>query len=366
MSLSDSKKWLGAALIFTALVAVFDFSVLGVYQKQYGDTRSYVDMIRFYSGKGAPQDPAALLSMQARLLKPVYGYAGAALSPWLTPENTILILNLFFYFGVVILLFFLFRELSFTDGYAVMGTLWFVTAYPVLKYCFALLTDLGGYFFAVLTILMFIRAVKKQRLWVFLLAGLLSGLGFATKETGGMGMLFGALYLFTSAKSFGWKKTLSYFLASAVPFGIVAILTQYQASLFSGYDFLNWLSSNEQTYRRDPIMFIGTMLSAFNLLWLPFFYGLINWKNWGNKKAVICLIPPGLTVLAWPIFISRILFFQFIFLFPIALSGFKSAVDGLKIKSRTAKLFIGLLPCAVNLLLFLLSGSGSLFKALKM
>ncbi|MDD5438202.1 MAG: glycosyltransferase family 39 protein [Patescibacteria group bacterium] len=364
MTLSNSKKWLGAVLLFAALVAVFDFSVLGVYQKQYGDTRSYVDMIRFYSGKGAPQDPAALLSMQARLLKPVYGYAGAAISPWLSPENSILILNLIFYFGIVALLFLLFRELSFTDGYAALGTLWFITAYPVLKYCFALLTDLGGYFFAVLTILMFIRAVKKQRLWIFLLAGLLSGLGFATKETGGMGMLFGALYLLANYKQIGLKKTLIYFLVSFVPFAAIGILAQYQASIISGYSFLNWLGSNEQTYKRNLISFLGTMLSAFNLLWVFFVYGLFHWKRWQNRKAFLCLIPPGLTVLAWPVFISRILFFQFIFIFPIALSGFQSAIEKLGIKNRVTKLALGAVPCAINLILFYLAGSGSLFKTL--
>lgn len=361
------KAWLTLALIFAACVALFDFSVLGLYQTNQGDTVSYVATAQYFHDHVMPIDPTLNLYVRARMLKPIYGVLSALVMPALSPEQSMLILNTLFYLGCVFLLFQLLNKyLGFKPWQAFIGTVWFCCSYPMLKYGFALMTDIGGYFFSLFAIFLALKSDKTQKPIFLFWAGLISAIGFATKETGGMGMLFIFFYWLLRIKQLGLKRIIRDWLIVGLPFLVFSLAIQLAVMSISGYSYANWVGSNEQTLGkqyRTLKYFVGTQGAAFHLLWILFLIGLIKIKKSTNPKALLSLIPVGLPVLAWPIFITRILFFQFIYVIPLALHGLIEIFPDAP--SLNLKIKVGLLsalPCLVSLALFLVARQGSIFK----
>lgn len=357
------------ALAFAACVAIFDYSILGFFQKAQGDTLSYTATAQYFYDHQMPTDPILNHYVRARLLKPTYGVIGALLMPIMNAEQSMLLLNILFYFGCAYLLFrILSTFLGFKPWQAFVGVAWFACSYPMLKYGFALMTDIGGYFFALLTIFLAFLADNRQKPFYLLLAGLAAAIGFAIKETGGLGMLFIFFYWLFRVRQIGVKKLIQYWATAGIPFVAISAAIQLTVMGISGYSYTDWIGSNEQALGqqfRTLKYFIGTQGAAFHLLWVFFLIGLIKIKKSSKPKALLAMIPVGLPVLAWPIFITRILFFQFIFVIPMALHGFCEAIEDIKkpVLKKTLAVILPALPCLISLALFLIARQGSLFKA---
>ncbi len=363
-----NKTWLYLALSFGALIAIFDYSILGLFQTAQGDTLSYTVTTRYFYDHKMPTDPTLNHYVRARLLKPIYGAIGALLMPILTPEQSMLAMNIFFYFGCAYLLFkILSGFLGFKPWQAFIGTVWFACSYPMLKYGFALMTDIGGYFFALLTVYLAILADTKQKANYLFWAGLAAAVGFAVKETGGLGMLFIFFYWLLKVKQIGFRNMIRDWLIAGLPFLVISLGIQLAVMGVSGYSYAEWIGSAEGTLGaqfRSLKYFIGTQGAAFHLLWIFFLVGIIRLKKSADPKAMLSLIAVGLPVLAWPIFITRILFFQFVYVIPFALHGFCQIIENIKKPSlqKAAIWTMAALPCLLSLTLFLAARQGSLFK----
>ena len=360
----STARWcLGLALIFAALVAVFDFSVAGLYQRD-GDTTSYVNMINFFAGRPLAQADIPY----HRLIKPMYGLIGAAASPFVSPENTILILNLIFYFGIVTILFFLLkRHLKFAPWMATLGTAWFACSYPMLKTGFMLITDLSGWFFTLLTVLIALEAENKNRDSLLFIAGLSSAVGLIGKETGSMGMLFVFFFYLLQVRKAGWARTVKRWFFAGLPFVLITAAVQYGIFAAWHYSYYDWMfrtadiTSNQL---RLPIYFIGTQIAAFHVLWIYFFLGLLQIRKQQGWKVLISLVPVGLSTYIWIIYLVRILFFQFVFIIPFSLLGWET-ISNRMIKHKFSKMLLSaILPQALSIALFLFFGQNNAFKLL--
>lgn len=365
----SAKAWLLIALAFAACVAIFDYSFLGLFQKAQGDTLSYTVTAQYFYDRQMPTDPVLNHYVRARLLKPTYGVIGALLMPVMNAEQSMLLLNIFFYFGCAFLLFKILSSLlDFKPWQAFIGVAWFACSYPMLKYGFALMTDIGGYFFALLSIFFALLSDKRQKAAYLFWAGVASAIGFAVKETGGLGMLFIFFYWLLRIKEMGVKKLIRDWAYVGLPFLSISLAIQLAVTGISGYSYADWVGSAEEALGeqfRTVRYFVGTQGAAFHLLWIFFLVGLIKIKKFSDPKALLALIPAGLPVLAWPIFITRILFFQFIFVIPLALHGFCQIIESIKKPALKKALVIILptLPCLISLALFLIARQGSLFKS---
>lgn len=364
----NARTWLGMAFCFAALVALFDFSLLGYFQTDQGDTLSYTVTARYFYDKQMPADPVLKHYVQARLLKPTYGAIGALLMPVMPPEQSMFLLNILFYSGCVYFLFRLLASyLNFKPWQAFIGVAWFACSYPMLKYGFALLTDIGGYFFALFAIYLALMADKKNKPSLLFWAGAVSAIGFATKETGGLGMLFIFFYWLLRIRQLGFKQVIKSWLAAGLPFLALSLTIQYSVIRMSGYTYADWIGGSEDIYGqkyRTLKYFVGTQSASFHLLWIFFLYGLYKIKKIANPSLLLSLIPVSLPVLVWPLFITRILFFQFIYVIPFALHGFGELIQSIQKPAlkKTVTWGLAALPCLISLGLFLAARQGSLFK----
>ncbi len=360
--------WLTLSILFASTIMLFDFSVLGLYQDK-NDTRGYMDLITYFDEGTMPTQSSELLMFKIRLLKPLYGFFGSILTPIFEPYSAMLFINLLFYFGTIFLLFnLLTKYLKFSEIMAFLGVAWFTCSYPMLKYGFSLMTDISGYFFIILTVYLAIKGFTENKYSYLFAAGIAAGIGVTAKESGAFGLLFILTYSLFEIKKVTLITTIKRLFVVGVPFIFIFGLTNYIVYTLINYSYIDFLTLAENEYAttfRTWKFFIGTQVATFNILWIPFFYGLLKMFNTSEKKILLPLIVAGLPSLLWSVYIVRGLFVQYIFIIPIALFGithfFAKNKLGLWIPKplKTALVF---LPCLISIGLFLVSRDSSIWK----
>ena len=360
-------------LLLTLLIGVCTLGIIfsrnGVIDTRM-DTQIYVGQINFYEGKLTEDTQSRL-----RSFKPFYGVIGASLSDVMTAEQAIATINIVFYFGLLICSFYFLRELGFKDKFAMIGSAWIGTGYPVLKYGLALLTDISGWFFALATITIFLMGLRKQNSYFLILASLVGFLGSLCKETGVLGLAFAGVYLvllFIFTKKGVHIKNL---VKVILPFLLLEAIFLY--ILFQkngGTSFLDWFLFNKQTVPTEYhsfYYFFFTELSTFSLLWLYALYTgyvvVFTKKITATKHNYILgssLLIATLPVLVWPMFLSRVLYIGYLSIIPCALAGLAvwSFYNHTKVKTFY---ILSVLPVVASVSLFILAGGGSLFDMLK-
>jgi hypothetical protein len=247
-----------------------------------------------------------------------------------------------------------------------MGAIWIITGYPMLKYGLALGTDIAGWFFSVLTILSVLIGARLDKVKYFILASLIGFLGALTKESGVLGLVFGGVYILAHIGVWDYRKIVNFLAGLVLPFFALEAFFLFIMAKFGFPTFFDWYSLNLSSYAKEYyklFYFIGVEASSFNIILvfclLGVFYA-IKKKEFLNREWLARftgLFIASLPVLMWPIFISRILYIQFLFLIPLALFG----VANIKILNR----YLFVLPPLFNIFLFLISGNNSLFEIFK-
>lgn len=367
------KKIIISLIAIDIIILSIIFSVSGVYNDKV-DTGIYVSQInQFKQGSFSLENSKAAL----RFFKPFYGVVGSWFVLLLSPYAFILFINIFFLSALTILSFFLFKEIIADDRLAFWGAIWAASGYPMLKYGLALGTDISGWFFAVATVLAVLIGARQSKMRYFILASLLGFLGALTKESGILGLVFGGAYVLAHIGVWNFKKIVKTMARLSIPFLALEGLFLFLMSKTGLPTFFDWYALNLSSYAREYyklFYFIGTELSSFHII---LFFGLLGIYHAIKRKDVLNrewlaiffgLFAASLPVLAWPIFISRILYIQFLFFIPLALygiyhfsfSGADKKILGLKLSD-----YMLLAPVIISVTLFFLSGTGSLFEVLK-
>ena len=364
MTLSTKK-----ALILLGLCAFFVlvliFSVSGFYNTNV-EGSEYVIQIEHFSGI-SDRDYG---TTAWRGSKPLYPTLAIPLALVFGAANALLILNILFFVGMAYCFFRLLLRLSFNTRFALIGSVWLITGYPLLKYCLSLGTDIGGLFFAVAAALLGVIGMQDNKLKFLLGSSALGFLGFISKETGILGLGFAGFYLLAhyNTSLFSWKK----FFALAVPFAVLEVIFSIILTFKHIPNFFTWFFANQkgsaiadQTFRQ----FIFTEAASLHILFvfaaLGFIFAFLSRDivraSW--LRMYIPLLLASAPVLAWPFFITRVLYIQFLFFIPISLYAL------LKIEEITPRSFskpvsfiLKVLPVAVSIILFLLANSRSLFE----
>lgn len=370
--MSKNGRLIGLLLAIDVAVLVCVFSVSGFFNDKV-DTVVYVDQIRLFSGT-----PATVINdsgLAARNSKPLYGIVGAVLVHIMSPYEALLVLNLLFFFGLSIISFFLFQELGFAPGSAWWGSIWVVTGYPMLKYGLALGTDISGWFFAAATALAALLAIRSSRMRLMAAAGCIGFIGSLAKETGVLGLVFAGVSIIMHLGAWPLRTLVRWLLALSLPFlafeaAFLAILHAYEIP-----NFVGWYASNHETFAGNYYhlnYFLGVEASAFSVLAVFAALGIFFAAQNGDimKRAWLGLYVPllaaSLPVLLWPIFISRIIYIQFLVVVPLALYGLEKVSGVFSLfKKRYVPIFLAMLPLLMSFALFLLSGTGSLFTVFK-
>jgi hypothetical protein len=155
----------------------------------------------------------------------------------------------------------------------------------VLGFCghathFVILAALGG-------ILLLLKAIEKDRKFLFFCSGLLLGVGYVMKQPGAIFVLFGALYFLRTRYHQGikWRALAEplgfYSLAAALPFLITCLLL-WRAGVFSTFWF--WTVSYASQYASNNGLMLGSSYFYFIFsrilmsslgLWLIAGFGII-------------------------------------------------------------------------------------------
>ena len=351
------------AVLSMALV----FSVNGIYDTRI-DGPAYAGQISsFASGAAFSADPAVMI----RLFKPLYAIIGGSLLHSTHPYAVIFGLNIIFYLLLAISARALLSLLGFSKQMSLAGTLWIITAYPLLKYGLALGTDISGWFFATATLAVGLYALKKDSLFILCLASFLGFLGATAKETGPLGLIALCVLIAWRFRRKGFKAIAVRCLAAGLP---ALILYAVLIAVIAGQapSFLDWFSQNKATYGAQYhtlFKWAAIEASAFGLLWIAAARGLISRiraRACENADFLVIAFCATLPVLAWPLFISRIMFIQFLWVIPLALYGLSSfqsyAAAHMPNRAKALTACMIAAPIVFNALLFLAGARGSLFS----
>lgn len=355
--------------VVAGLALLLIFAVNGVYDTRI-DAEIYLGQIKAFStGSMFDSDPGVLL----RLTKPFYGFVGSLLVNIVSPHQAILLINIGFLIVLVASFFWLLLLLEFNSRYATIGAVWLAFSYPLLKYGLALGTDISGWALATSSAAFALSAVKTGKDYRFVIASLIAALGLLSKETGVMGLLFGLCAIFLFVNEWGWKKTIKRFSLLVLP--CFMLVSGFMFVIFGkAPHFLDWYSVNNDTYKVGYYTLKNMLLvegSTFNLVWLLVIFAIFRsrklWfkgifypiKFWMYMLIFLVVTAP---VLLWPIFISRILFIQFLWVLPVALWGLME-IQKITYNRGKKKLFwlVAASPVVFSILLFVLSRGGSLY-----
>ena len=356
-------------IFVAAFVAYASFYVIGPFNNI--DSFIYVAQVEQFENGELTAEP---LDVAWRAFKPLYGVVGALLGPALDPWEAMQIFNLILLFGLPFVSFGFLKELGFSREESVWGSVWIVTGYPVLKYGLAVSTDLGGWFFAVATAYLVLLGLKRNSIRTLFFASLVGFIGGTAKEPGVFGLVFGGLYILFTSGTRTLKKTLQYIAALALPAFVLEVLL-FAILIYAGLPtFLDWYGLVvaddfvEEHFRL--FRFIGVFGSTFSVLLPLAFFGLIHVirRRTGTSSAFAktgALILASLPILFWTVFISRILYIQFLAFVPLALWGVVELSHYVpETKQRAAKSMLYILPILTAVILFLIAGDRSLFEVL--
>lgn len=354
-------------VIVAFAIILADVSVFGI---AHIDTASYTDqIIALRHGVLSSPDQWA----EYRAFKPLYAVVGVAL-PFLSPDTILLGVNALFLMGLGIAMYFFLLELGFLYAEALLGSVWVLTGYPALAFGFALGTDISGWFFELITMLVILIAVRTDSARMLVFASLLGFLGAASKETGVVGLFFGGVYVLLRLPWQGLAKTARQIALLSIPFLVLEGALLSAVHLSGLFTFFGWLGLNESLYHSVHTLkfFIGSEVTTFNILLVLLVLGIyalarervqLDRERW---LQLIALIIAALPIIAWPFFTDRILYSEFFAVIPLALYGARYLDSKTGSASGKRLLLYGLyaVPLLISVPLVLIGGHDGLYALL--
>lgn len=366
-----SKRIATLLLIADVLVLGLIFSVSGLYNANV-DTSDYVAQIEHFMHR----DQSASDQIRFREFKPLYGFLGSFIAPYIGTYNTILFFNVLFFFGLSLSFFIFLRLLEFGEISSLVGTLWLITGYPLLKYGLSLGTDISGWFFASLTAMLGLYAFKRGSYSLLVFTSTLSFVGLLAKEPGVLGLGFLGLFLLFQAGDIPWRLLFYRLIALGGPFILLYGIQHFYLSATGVSSFWDWYFALKPKFEDTQTLsyFVGVEVASFHLLLLlsltgvifALYSGDIFKRLWVSKYGA--LFGASLPELLWPIYISRILYIQFLFFIPLALYGLDKILSGYKREEnrKIMALIFSALPIVLSVSLFLVARNRSLFDVLSL
>jgi 4-amino-4-deoxy-L-arabinose transferase-like glycosyltransferase len=305
-------------LLLSLIIALLNAALILIFfapRFDYTDTPQYISTIRNLAGDETAQ------VYPFRILKPMPILIGAALAPFVGAENTLVFQNIFFYFFSVVLIYFLINFLYHNPRQAFYGAVLYSTAYPMLAYGLASLTDLSGWFFFLLAALLSLIFLKKPSLKTAIFAGLVAGMGMLFKENVAAAPIFFASLVFIAGR-FPLKEKLKYILVFGLAFILFPVANSiilYKIFSYSHLDTFRTVGVGGSGARGNLYMYtlpriLIEMGRVFLLGWVFIFLGA--YKEFSQKgkeriRILLSFIPPSLSPFLWIAPHNRMLFIAF-------------------------------------------------------
>lgn len=293
-----NNRFLSLALGFAALNALAIFVFFG-FQK-YGDSPDYVRLIHWFLGEGSVFEVE-------RMLRPLGPFLALPLE-FLGDAAGLIAQNILFYFLSAVLVFKIVDLIFQNKKQALFAVLFFVTATPVIESGLAYLTDMGAWFFYLLSIFLTLLYLKNKDEKLVLLNGFLSGIGVLMKENGGLGVFFFGLMILFS-RDFGIKEKIFKILKFGFVFAVPVIALQVFAYRSFHYTSLDWYLRNPSGSPGEGLFlvslrYLGQLFRILGIVWLPLLFGVwreLREKNWLRSRIYLALVPASFSFLLWSV-----------------------------------------------------------------
>ncbi len=321
-----NNKYLALALLFTILSMAAIFLFFG-FQK-YDDSPGYIYLIYWLQGKEAGVDIAfnwIILGPMESLFAIPFQFLGEGAG--------IIVQNLLFYFFAAFLIFRIIQLIFNNKEQALWGTILFVAALPMLQFGLSYMTDMGAWFFYILSVFLTLLYLKNRDEKLIIINGLLSSFGTLIKTNGGLGIVFFILMILFS-REFILKEKFLKMLKFGIPFLLPILAYQISLSVFfhtnvvkeylgfdsffltQGVEEIKAFPGSVYAHLSKPVViayaYAGEFLKSFGIIGLLF--ALIGlWREWLQKskervKIYLALLPASFAFLIFPPADSRLAF----------------------------------------------------------
>jgi hypothetical protein len=309
--MNNFRKYLLISLVFASLNAAL-LLIFFIPRIHHADTREYVATIQYIAGS-----PEGEL-FPHRILKPLPLMIGSLFTPIMSPQNALIFQNLIFYFLSAWLIFVLIFRLYKNEKQAFYGTILYVTAYPMLAYGLAALTDISGWFFYLLSAIIALNIFNKPQLKTAFWAGFAAGAGMLFKENTAAAPIFFASLLFI-AVNLPFKEKLKYILIYGTAFIFPVLISGIVIYRIYSYSYLDWYKaiwehSTTGLYAYSPFRILIEGGRVLLIGWIFVLIGALKeffLKNIERIKVLISFIPPSLSFFLWAFPHNRIIYIAF-------------------------------------------------------
>lgn len=301
-----SKHW--KAILIILIIALFNVVIRVNFfpLTSTSDSYSYVETGKLLIGQNGEV-------FANRILKPL-APLGIGLLSYLTGgdwEKALLIEAIIFYLLMAVAAYLFFESFLTDSRKAILASLLYISAYPMLKYGLNLFTETGSQFFVLLGFagaIYFYRNPTKLNIYI---TSFIVAIGLLWKEYSAVAGAFLLIVLYFHPLLDKKDK-----LKNIARFALVMILTQGICQLiiyyFYHYTYFDWYVTggipDESQY--NPY-YIGKSLFALLLpAWILFPFGLARFKQFSleQKYWLKCLILPSFMFLGWGFVSSRLYF----------------------------------------------------------
>lgn len=231
------------------------------------------------------------------------------------------VINIIFYFLIIYFFYKIVLEIYNDEKVAVLSSVLFLSNYAMFTFGTTFLTDMGGWFFFILSTFFAIKYYKsslteKKFYFVSVLA---ASIGFLFKEYGGLGLISLSLLIFFTHLQ--WREKIRQVFVAGLIFFATAGLYHFWFYLHYHYSYIDWYAFAYRYYvQYAPIpsqinYSFAIMVKVLGWLYLAgwpiFLLGL--WqekKNFDKYRAKIlgALLPASLMFFIWPAFTQRLAF----------------------------------------------------------
>lgn len=299
----------------------------------YPDSADYIALAHVFERGHLPNGTTVIY----RYLQPVIPFAAASLN--FVIKNIVFsfaILNMILWCGATVLVFELTFLLTGRREPSVLAASYFAAAVPLLVYGDAVLTDMGGYFFMILSVYLLVRLkMPKASLSRILVSSMILTLGILTRETNASYIIIFVILLLLSRK---WSLKIIPLL------GIPAFLSLLWSSIV-GVSYwnaylveVNWPTHQPLTIAEKAIAILYTLRLAFRpellvLAAIGFLY--VCFTREGIVTYISVLLGGSVFLLAIPAVDYRWTFILFPSMMPLA------GLGTMKLASTVAKRMSG-------------------------
>lgn len=288
------------------------------------DSDTYMNSARLLSGEHGTAFPG-------RLLKPLAPLGIALFAPLFHGDFVagFLALNILCYFLLAIAMYALLLLFTTERFLAMLGTLVFLSTYPVLEYGLNLYSEMGAWLFFVVALLGIVRYYRDASWKNFIIATIAVAVGLLWKEYSVIpGIFFGFVLLHEPTCT--WKEKIARIsmlgACSALSLGSMALLV-YANYHYTYFDWLHEAALVDPTQsQRHTYFILKSLFGVFLLGWVLVVAGLFNWRTFPRRDqwTLALLFPPSMLFLLWTFVSSRLYYIVAPLLAILALHGLET------------------------------------------